>query len=50
LTRAGAYSYRWGHEPPTVSIRSANLEYPNYERGAEEVNVVGRVVWTARRL
>jgi phage repressor protein C with HTH and peptisase S24 domain len=37
-------------EPPTISIRSVNPEYPNYERQAEEVNIVGRVVWAAKRL
>ena len=37
-------------EPPTVLIRSVNPEYPNYERQAEEVNIVGRVVWAAKRL
>ncbi len=37
-------------EPPTIAIRSVNPEYPNYERQAEEVNIVGRVVWAAKRL
>ncbi len=31
-------------------IRSVNPEYKTYERSAEEVHVVGRVVWTSRRL
>jgi phage repressor protein C with HTH and peptisase S24 domain len=37
-------------EPPKVVINSVNPEYQAYERIAEEVNVVGRVVWAARRL
>jgi phage repressor protein C with HTH and peptisase S24 domain len=31
-------------------IRSVNPEYPAYERDAEEVNMIGRVIWAARRL
>lgn len=31
-------------------IRSVNPKYKTYERGADEVLVVGRVVWTSRRL
>jgi hypothetical protein len=37
-------------DPPKVVIKSVNPEYQSYERIAEEVNVVGRVVWLARRL
>lgn len=37
-------------EPPKVLIKSVNPEYQAYERIAEEVNVVGRVVWLARRV
>lgn len=37
-------------DPPKVLIKSVNAEYQAYERIAEEVNVVGRVVWSARRL
>ncbi len=37
-------------EPATVIIRSVNPDYPTYERLAEEINIVGRVIWTARRL
>jgi phage repressor protein C with HTH and peptisase S24 domain len=33
-----------------VLIKSINPEYQAYERIAEEVNVVGRVVWLARRV
>jgi hypothetical protein len=33
-----------------LSEWSADPEYQAYERIAEEVNVVGRVVWAARRL
>lgn len=39
------------HSDPTkVVIRSINPEYQTYERDAEEINIVGRVVWAARRL
>jgi len=37
-------------DPPKVLIKSVNPEYQAYERSAEEVNVVGRVIWAARRL
>ena len=37
-------------DPPKVVIRSINPDYPTYERDAEEVNIIGRVVWLARRL
>ena len=37
-------------ESPTVFIRSVNPDYPTYERMAEEVNIVGPVIWTVRRL
>jgi phage repressor protein C with HTH and peptisase S24 domain len=36
-------------DPPKVLIKSVNPEYQAYERIAEEVNVVGRVLWAARR-
>lgn len=37
-------------EPPKVIIKSVNPDYETYERDAEEVYVVGRVVWAARQL
>ena len=37
-------------EPPKVVIKSVNPEYETYERDAEEVHMIGRVVWTSRRL
>ena len=37
-------------DPPSVTIKSVNPEYQAYERLAEEVHIVGRVVWSARRL
>jgi len=37
-------------EPPKVVIKSVNPEYDTYERDAEEVHIIGRVVWTSRRL
>jgi phage repressor protein C with HTH and peptisase S24 domain len=33
-----------------VIIKSLNPEYQTYERDAEEVNIVGRVTWAAKRL
>ena len=37
-------------EPPKIVIKSVNPEYQTYERDAEEVNIIGRVIWAARRL
>jgi phage repressor protein C with HTH and peptisase S24 domain len=37
-------------DPPRIIIKSVNPEYPTYERDAEEVNMVGRVIWAARRI
>ena len=37
-------------EPPKVVIKSINPEYQTYERDAEEVNIIGRVIWAAKRL
>lgn len=37
-------------DPPKVAIKSRNLEYASYERIAEEIRMVGRAVWVARRL
>jgi phage repressor protein C with HTH and peptisase S24 domain len=37
-------------EPPKVVIKSVNPEYETEERDAEEVHMIGRVVWTSRRL
>lgn len=37
-------------EPPRVVLKSINPAYDSYERNADEVNVVGRVVWTAQRV
>ncbi len=37
-------------EPPKMIIKSLNPEYQTYERDADEVNIVGRVIWAAKRL
>jgi len=37
-------------EPPKDIIKSVNPDYETYERDAEEVHMIGRVVWTSRRL
>jgi phage repressor protein C with HTH and peptisase S24 domain len=37
-------------EPTTVVIRSINPDYPTYERHAEEVTIIGRVIWAAKKL
>jgi len=50
----GLVAKRIEHEPNSdpamVVIKSVNPEYQTYERMAEEVHIVGRVVWTSRRL
>jgi len=39
------------HSKPTkLAIRSINPDYPAYERLAEEVRIIGRVVWVTKRL
>jgi phage repressor protein C with HTH and peptisase S24 domain len=37
-------------DPPMLVIKSVNPEYQTYQRMAEEVHIIGRVVWTSRRL
>ena len=37
-------------EPPKVVIKSVNPEYASYEHPADEVRLVGRVLWVAQRL
>ena len=37
-------------DPPLVVIKSVNPEYQTYKRSAEEVRIIGRVVWTSKRL
>ena len=37
-------------DPPTIVIKSVNPEYQTYERQADEVNIIGRVIWAAKRL
>lgn len=37
-------------DPPKVLLKSVNPDYQAYERPADDVNVIGRVVWMARRL
>ncbi len=37
-------------DPPRIIIKSVNPDYTTYERDAEEVNIIGRVIWVARRL
>jgi phage repressor protein C with HTH and peptisase S24 domain len=50
----GLVAKRIEHEPNSdpamVVIKSVNPEYQTYERMAEEVHIIGRVVWTSRRL
>jgi phage repressor protein C with HTH and peptisase S24 domain len=36
-------------DPPLVTIKSVNTGYQAYERTADEVNIIGRVVWAAKR-
>jgi len=37
-------------EPPKIVIKSVNPEYQTYERDGDEVNIIGRVIWAAKRL
>ena len=37
-------------DPPRVVISSVNKEYRTYEMTADEIRIIGRVVWFARRL
>lgn len=37
-------------DPAMVVIKSVNPEYQTSLRMAEEVHIIGRVVWTSRRL
>ena len=37
-------------DPPRVVLKSLNPDYDSYERSAEEIRIVGRVVWISRRL
>jgi phage repressor protein C with HTH and peptisase S24 domain len=37
-------------DPTVVIIKSVNPEYQTYERTADEVNIIGRVIWAAKRL
>ena len=50
----GLVAKRIEHEPNSdpsiVKIKSVNPEYETYERGADEVHIIGRVIWTSRRL
>ena len=37
-------------DPPTLRVQSDNPNHRAYERTAEEINIIGRVVWFGRRL
>jgi phage repressor protein C with HTH and peptisase S24 domain len=37
-------------DPPRVVISSVNKDYRTYEMTADEIRIIGRVVWFARRL
>ena len=39
-----------GSEPPTIKLISDNPHHAEYERTADEVRIIGRVMWVARRL
>ena len=36
--------------PPRMMLKSSNPEYDSYERVADEIRIVGRAAWIARRL
>ena len=47
----GIVAKRIEHVPHSrVIIKSLNLEYQTYECDAEDVNIIGRVVWASKRL
>jgi phage repressor protein C with HTH and peptisase S24 domain len=37
-------------DPPAVQVISDNKHYPEYERTAEEINIIGRIRWFAREI
>ena len=37
-------------DPPVIRIQSDNPNHQPYERTAEEINIIGRIVWFGRRL
>jgi len=37
-------------DPPAVRVISDNKHYPEYERTADEIHIVGRIRWFAREL
>lgn len=37
-------------DPPIIKIKSDNPAHDDYERTADEVKIVGRIIWAARRL
>lgn len=37
-------------DPPAVRVISDNKHYPEYERTAEEINIIGRIRWFAREI
>ena len=39
-----------GSDPPAIIITSDNARHQSYQMTADEVNIIGRVVWVARRL
>ncbi len=49
-SRSQADEHEPNSDPAMVVIKSVNPEYQTYERMADEVHIVGRVVWTSRRL
>ena len=37
-------------DPPAVRVISDNKHYPEYERTADEIHIVGRIRWFAREI
>lgn len=37
-------------DPPAVRVISDNKHYPEYERTADEINIIGRIRWFAREV
>jgi len=42
--------YLCNNKPPTIRIISDNAKYSPYERSADEMYIIGRVVWFAREI
>jgi hypothetical protein len=42
--------YMPGSNPPAMCVISDNTRYPDYERRADEIQILGRICWFAREI